>query len=365
MAPKLRNSHRGMRFLISAAALVVVIWGVFQAQSVISLVLVSGFLAVIGIPPFLWLKKKHIHSGIAVLIVIAGIIVIMAIVYIMIGFSIKSILDSLPFYQDRLQHQVGALKILFADMGIKIDEKAILDHANPESLTKFGADILSEFISLLSSTVLILLTVSFILLESSSFPNKLRTTIGEPKAVFPEFYKFVNDIKRYVTIQTAVSLSTGIIAGTWLAVLGVDFPILFGMLAFLFNYIPNVGSIIAIVPAVVVTFIQFGIERAIVVFIGYLVITFVIGSIIQPRLMGQKLGLSTLVVFLSLIFWGSLLGVIGMVLCVPLTMTLKFLLERSDSTRWIAALLGREAPTEIMLVKKVDLEDDNDNDIII
>jgi predicted PurR-regulated permease PerM len=339
-------NRKGIRFLISSAALVLIIWGITQAQSVISLILISGFLAIIGIPPFFWLMKKKIPSSIAVLIVIASMIIVFLIIDFMIGISVKSIIDSIPEYQVKLQSQLEQLKVLLTSFGIKFDDKMLQNYFKPEVISGLATSLLSGLISILSSTVLILLTVSFVLLEAKSFPHKLRTTLGDPKAVFPEFSIFVNDIKRYVLIQTVVSLATGIIAGIWLAIMGVDFAILFGLLTFLLNYIPNVGSIIAITPAVIVTFIQFGIERALIVFVGYLLITLVTGSIIVPRIMGQRLGISNLVVFLSLLFWGSLLGVIGMVLCVLLTMALKFTLERSENTRWIAALLGRESPKE-------------------
>jgi predicted PurR-regulated permease PerM len=346
-------NRKGIRFLISGAALVIILWGINQAQSVFSLLLVSGFLAIIGIPPFFWLIKKRLPSSVAVLIVIGVMIIGFLIIDLLIGLSVKSIIDSLPFYQTRLQWQLETLKIFMAKMGITVNDKGLHQYISPENLSSLGSSLLNGLISILSSTVLILLTVSFVLLEAKSFPRKLRTTIGDPKAVFPEFSKFMNDIKRYVLIQTIISLATGIIAGVWLALLGVDFAVLFGLITFLFNYIPNVGSIIAITPAVIVTFIQFGIERALIVFFGYLIITLVTGSIIVPRIMGQRLGLSTLVVFLSLIFWGSLLGMIGMVLCVPLTMALKFVLERSENTRWIAALLGRLPPKESILLVKV------------
>lgn len=339
-------NKRGIRFLISAAALVLILWGVNQAQSVISIILVSGFLSLIGIPPFFWLIRKGVSSAISVLIVIASMIVVFLVVDLLIGLSIKSMLDALPVYQVRLQEQLNSLKSYASEQGVTIDDKELIKYLSPETISKFGASLFSGLISIISSTVLILLTVSFVLLEASSFPKKLRKTIGDPKAIFPEFSRFTNDIKRYVILQTIVSLATGIIAGIWLTIMGVDFALLFGLLTFLFNYIPNVGSILAISPAVLVTFIQFGLEKALIVLVGYLLITLVTGSIIVPRILGNKLGISNLVVFLSLIFWGSLLGVIGMVLCVPLTMALKFVLERSDSTKWIAALIGREPPNE-------------------
>jgi len=149
-----------------------------------------------------------------------------------------------------------------------------------------------------------------------------------------------------MVIKTFMSLASGILIAVWLYILGVDYPILWGFLAFLLNYIPNIGSIVAAIPAVILAVVQLGFGSALLVAAGYIVVNFVEGNVIEPRLMGRKLGLSTLVVFLSLIFWGGLLGFVGAILSIPLTMTLKFAFENSESTRWIAVLLGSEKMDE-------------------
>jgi AI-2 transport protein TqsA len=124
-----------------------------------------------------------------------------------------------------------------------------------------------------------------------------------------------------------------------LFVIGVDYPIMWGMLAFAFNFIPNIGSIIAAVPAVLLAVVQLGPGSALEAAACYVAINMVVGNVIEPRFMGKGLGLSTLVVFLSLLFWGWVFGPIGMLLSVVLTMTLKMLLESSEETRWMALLL--------------------------
>jgi predicted PurR-regulated permease PerM len=188
--------------------------------------------------------------------------------------------------------------------------------------------------------------VIFILLEASSFPIKLRAVLGNPNQDFSQFTRFVGDIERYIVIKTLISLATGILIGIWLFILGVDFPILWGFLAFLLNFVPNVGSTVAAIPAVLLALIQLGIGSAVLATAGYMAVNFILDNVIETKLMGQKLGLSTLVVFLSLIFWGSILGPVGMVLCIPLTMTLKFACENNKGTQWIAVLLGSEKSTE-------------------
>ena len=341
------NSSRGIRILVSVAALVIIIAGVSFAQSVVVVILLSFFLALLGTPPLLWLKEKHIPPGFAVLIVMAAMAIILILIGIQIGTSFSSFSDDLPLLQSRIREQLLELIVLLKSRGIVVQENFFLEYVNPETIMKLTADLLTGLSSVLSDLVLILLTVTFILLEVSSFPIKLRKVLGDPKQKFPQFTKFANDMKRYMVIKTFMSLASGILIAVWLYILGVDYPILWGFLAFLLNYIPNIGSIVAAIPAVILAVVQFGFGSALLVAAGYLAVNFIEGNVIEPRLMGRKLGLSTLVVFLSLIFWGGLLGFIGAILSIPLTMTLKFAFESNESTRWIAVLLGSEKMDEI------------------
>ena len=340
------DSQQGIRFLVTMAALVVIIVGIHQAQSVLVAFLVAVFLAMLGTPPVLWLERKRIPSVVAVLLVVAGMIAILLISGVIVGASINNFYTELPAYQTRLQEQAAAFQSFLATKRIRGVDKILIGLVNPGAVMNLTARLFAELGSALSNIVLILLTVVFILLEASSFPVKLRAVLGDPKQVFPQFTRFVVDIERYMVIKTLISLATGILMGIWLSILGVDFPILWGFLAFLLNYVPSVGSTIAAIPAVLLALIQLGIGSAVMATAGYMVVNFILDGVISTRLMGQRLGLSTLVVFLSLIFWGSLLGAVGMVLCIPLTMTLKFACENNKGTRWIAVLLGPEVPPE-------------------
>jgi predicted PurR-regulated permease PerM len=337
-----------MRFLVIAAALVIIIYGINQAQSVVALFLVSVFLALIGTPPVLWLERKRVPSFLAVMIVMAGMITLLLIIGGVVGASLNTFSDALPFYQKRLHEQVLALKAMLATKHIVVTEKVLIEYLNPGSVMSLTAGLFAEMGLALSNIVLILLTVTFILLEASSFPIKLRSVLGDPQRAFPQFTKFVNDIRRYMIIKTIISLIAGVLIGLWLFILGVDFPVLWGFLAFLLHYVPNLGQIMAAIPAVLLALLQLGMGPAALAAAGYIVVGFTLGNVVEPRLMGRKLGLSTLVVFLSLIFWGGLLGPIGVVLCIPFTMTLKFAFESNASTRWIAILLDSEKAVESM-----------------
>jgi predicted PurR-regulated permease PerM len=347
------NSERGTRYLIGAAALVVIIWWIYQAKSFVVWLLVSVFLAVLGAPPLLWLERKRVPSFVAILLVVAGVIGILLCLGAFVGASINSFSNALPLYQDRLQGQFSAFKEALSTQGIEIPDKFLLKYVNPGAVMSLTAGLLSGLSSMLSNIVLILLTVTFILFEASSFHIKLRAALGPAHKGFPPFARFFDDVARYMEVQTALSLATGVIIGIWLFILGVDFPVLWGLLAFLFNYVPYLGAIIAAIPAVFLALIQLGIGPAGYVAAGYVVVYFIIGNVVQPWLMGRRLGLSTLVVFVSLVFWGSLLGLVGMVLAIPITMALKLAFESNEGTRWIAVLLGPElSPADRPLIKQ-------------
>ena len=343
---KKNASQSGTSFFLIIASLIIIIYGIIQAQSILVLMLVALFLAVLGAPLVLWLKERRIPSDIAVLAVLASMVIALLMIGGVIATSLANFSNSLPFYQQRIQEEIHMVRDFIASKGLVIKDNAILEYFNLGAVMNLTAGLLTGLTSALSSIVLILLTVTFILLEVSSFPIKLRAIMNDPKAEFSQFRKFIGDINHYLLIKTGVSVTTGIIIGIWMSILGVDFPVLWGFLAFLLNYVPNIGVVIAAVPAVLLALIQYGFGHAALVGGGYLAVNFIIGTIVEPKIVGRGVGLSTLVVFLSLIFWGSLLGLIGMVLCIPFTMTLKFAFENNEQTRWIAILLGPEIPSE-------------------
>jgi len=151
---------------------------------------------------------------------------------------------------------------------------------------------------------------------------------------------FVEKVRNYMSMKTIISMITGVVIWAALWVIGVDYPVLWGVLAFMLNFVPNIGSIIAAVPAVMLTIVQLGVSPALLVAGVYVAVNIIVGSVIEPKYMGKGLGLSTLVVFVSLVFWGWVLGPVGMLLSVPLTITVKLALDSKPETQWLGHLLG-------------------------
>ncbi len=335
-----------VRTLVAAAAVVIVIAGTKAAAPILVPFLLSGFIAIICAPPLFWLERRGLPTILALLVVISGIVVLALMTVTLAGSSINDFYRDLPIYEARLREETAGLLHWLESKGFDLHSLPLEQILDPGAAMKLVGSMLSGLGGVLTDAFMILLTVVFILLEASSFPRKLHAALTNPGTSLEHFEQFVHNIQRYMSLKTWTSLATGAAVGTWLALLGVEYPLLWGLLAFLLNYVPNIGSIIAAVPAIMLAFIQLGLGTALATAVGYLVINIAIGSIIEPRIMGRGMGLSTLVVFLSLLFWGWVLGPVGMVLSVPLTMILKIALESRDDTRWFAVLLGPETPPE-------------------
>ncbi len=340
------NTAQAPSFLLTAAAFVIVVAGMKQAQDILVPFLLSGFIAIVAAPPLFFLKQRKIPTSIALLLVIGVIVLAGVLLGAMVGSSVDDFSAQLPLYQERLHSQTGALLAWLNGIGITIPQETMAKLVDPARMMQMAAVGLRSLGGLLTNTFLILLTVIFILLEASSFPSKLQRIMDNPTDGIAHLERFLANVQHYMAIKSATSLLTGVVVAIWLWIIDVDYPLLWGTLAFLLNFVPNIGSIIAAVPAVLLATIQLGGSGALLTMAGYLVINGLVGNVIEPRFMGRGLGLSTLVVFLSLVLWGWVLGPVGMFLSVPLTIMVKIALDSNDDTRWIAVLLGQEVKEE-------------------
>ncbi len=327
------------KFLFVMACFVVVVAGMKSAEPILVPFLLSLFIAVICTPPLIWMQKKGIPNGVAMLIVIAAIVVGGILVGLVVGSSIADFRQDLPEYQARLTALTGEAFAKLQAAGIGIDTAQLKESFNPSAALSLAGNTLASFGNLMTNAFLILLTVVFILAEEVGFREKLKFA-GDSQKTLDAIEKFTSGVNQYVAIKTSMSLLTGMLVLVWLWILGVDYFVLWGLLAFLLNFVPTLGSIIAAVPAVLLAIVQLGVGDALLAGAGFFVVNFVVGNVLEPRVMGRGLNLSALVVFLSLVFWGWVLGPVGMLLSIPLTMTVKIALESFDDTRWFGIMLG-------------------------
>jgi predicted PurR-regulated permease PerM len=332
----------GINVLIGTACFIIVVAGMRSAGDILVPFLLSIFIAIIFTPALFWMQKKGVPSVIAIIFIIISLIAIFYLIARFVGTSVNDFTNSLPVYRQLLVSKSTVLQIWLTDFGIELNDDILKNVLNPETAMQMAAKALNGLGSVLTNTVLILITVIFILLEASSFPKKIRAGLESPEKSLAGFSKFTESVNHYLALKTIFSLFTGLFIWAWLTILKVDYSLLWGLLAFLLNYVPNIGSIIAAVPAVLLALIQLGTWSALLSAMGYMTVNIVIGSIIEPKFMGTGLGLSTLVVFLSLVFWGWVLGPVGMLLSVPLTMIMKIAFENNADTYWISVMLGGE-----------------------
>ena len=325
--------------LFNLAAFVIVVAGMRASSDILIPFLLAIFISVIANPLVIKLRSRGIPIIGAIVLVILGIITIGIGITSLLGTSLNDFSDNLPQYKEMINNSAANFFQFFEDMGLHISGTAIIERFDPGAAMSLTSSILSGLGGVLSSGLLILLMVVFMLLEATIFKYKVRHIFGSKSGGASQVASFSDTVKRYMLIKTGTSLATGIIATIWLMILGVDYPLLWGFLTFLFNYVPTVGSIIAAVPPALLALIQLGLVSSLLSAAGYIVINISIGSILEPRILGHGLGLSSLVVFVSLLFWGWVFGPVGMVLSVPLTMTIKIALSNSESGKWISTLM--------------------------
>ncbi len=336
---------RGEHILLIAACIVIIVAGMKLAAPLLVPILLAGFIAIICLPPLYFLLNKGVNVTVAVFLVTGSLVLISLLVSLYAGTAIADFSKNLPLYQEHIQGQTGQLLHWLARLGIEMPAGNLLETLNPASVMKFVGSLLSGLGNALTNVFLLLLIVIFVLFEAVALPHKWAVMDSHAPNT-QAFESFLKTVHSYLVIKSIVSIATGVLITAWLTFLGVDYPVLWGLLAFLFNFVPNIGSIIAAVPAVMLATVQLGLTTATYTALGYVIVNVIMGNVIEPRYMGKGVGLSTLVVFLSLVVWGWILGPVGMLLSVPLTMIVKLACEANPKTRWIAILLGPDIDPE-------------------
>ena len=329
--------------VVKAASLVIIIAGVIYAKTIITPFLLALFISIVCAQPVSWLEKKRVPGWLALIIVIFGLIFLFSGFGFLIGGTVSSFSSNVSKYESTLTSISNSFIQFLNDKGLSIKPEEVSNIIQPARILEYTATAVNGLLNVMGNTFLIFLIILFTLGELGSFPVKANAILKGSGESISYFSTIVQNIRHYLWIKTLICLATGILIYIALMIIGVDYPLLWALIAALMNYIPNIGSIIAAAPAVLMALVQFGLGGALWTLGSFLAVNNILGNFIEPRIMGKGLGLSTLVVFLSLLFWGFILGTVGMFLSVPLTMTIKIILEQNESTRWIAILLGSTA----------------------
>lgn len=344
------SSLQGLsKSLVIIASLFIVLAGLKLATDIIVPFILAAFIAIICNPLLRFFARYKVPKGIAILLIMLMIVAVGSSLAGLVGQSLNDFSQQLPQYREDLQTRFVWLVDTAAQYNILIDKQQLIALFDPGKMIDMATNMLTGFGAAMANIFLIILTVVFMLFEAPMINKKVHLALDDPEMRQKQIDKFLESINSYLAIKTLVSLATGFCAGFFLWILDVDYFVLWGVIAFLLNYIPNIGSIIAAVPAVLIALVTQGPLVSGLVAILYVAINTVMGNVIEPKYMGKGLGLSTLVVFLSLIFWGWLFGTVGMLLSVPLTMVVKIALENSEEGQWLATMLGSGEETESKL----------------
>ncbi|MGJ8693881.1 MAG: AI-2E family transporter [Thalassotalea sp.] len=336
------KSESILKVILTIAALFVIFAGIKTATNILVPFLLSVFIAIICNPVVKYAERYKVPKIVAVIIVIAMFLVVALSLASLVGSSLAQLSTLLPEYRLQLKEQFSWLIVQLAEYKIQLSKDVIIEYFDPAAAIGLATNMLSGFGNVMANMFLIIITVIFMLFEAPMLPRKIHLSLADPEMRMGQIDRFLSSVNHYLAIKTLVSIGTGLLVSIMLWSVGLDFYLLWGVLAFLLNYIPNIGSIIAAVPAMSLALLQLSPTMAGFIGLGYLSINTLMGNVVEPRYLGRGLGLSTLVVFLSLIFWGWLLGTVGMLLSVPLTMIIKIGLESSQEGKWLAVLLSGE-----------------------
>jgi predicted PurR-regulated permease PerM len=361
-----------VRAFIGLASFAIFLFFMVQAARIIN-ALFLGYIIVLSASPLLyWLTKKKVPSWLAFIITLIAILLVFLVLVVMLIVAVDRLTESIPTYAAELQLSVDAVEDFFVDLGIEEDDITALveDLPNifePRELLNVAVSFLSGIVGAFSDVFLIGLIVVFLLVDAFGIAEKLSSEIQKGNDYIQRVATFGSDIRQYVYITTVVGLVTGLFDTIFFLILGVDFAILWGIMAFLLSYIPTLGFWIAAIPPTFLTWLEFGWPRALVVFLGIVLINGFAENVVKPRYMGKGLNLSPFVVVFSVVFWTAILGPLGAILSIPMTLIFKELIFEADSQNsWIGTLMSAGASAvaperleegEIGPVEQGDIED--------
>ncbi len=345
--------------LLMLAALALLIAGLKAAQGFFIPILIAFFIATVSFPLLNFLREKKVPRVVAVLLTVAFDFIFLAALAVL---AITLIGDLQEKWNSRYAAEFAAhirdgsqsLAQTLTGYGVKDAEKKIAEAVNNnltnlqnirfEKIWDVGTGVLGKVVGFLATSLITIILTIFMLSEARMFGRRIEAISLARGPNLSRMLSATRDIQRFLAIKTGVSVLTGVLAGTLCWAAGLDFYVLWGILAFFFNFIPVVGSIIAGVPPTILALFIDGVPNAVLVAGGYLLINNFLGNFVEPMLVGRRFGISTLVVVVSVVFWGWLWGPLGMLLAVPLTMVLKVILEGSDEFRWIGIAISAEQP---------------------
>ncbi len=324
------EGQKTTRWLLNTALFFVAIIGMKAAAPLLTQLLIVLFIAIVISPVYYLLRRLRVPSWLSISIMIAAIVLLfLYVVNVVFSGALVEFTKDIPKYQEELNKSVTNLKLWLEEQGVEVSDETFTAILTVDTATVSGIvkNMTARVGAFIKDSVLVLIIVSFIIVELPSLPKKASSWPWMTEELWDKILKIVLDVRHYMSIKTIISVATGVFIYFGLLIMGIDSPVLLGVTAFALNFVPMIGSIIATIPAILIAILQYGVLQGFYVAFLYIAVNLFLGNILEPRFMGYGFGVSPVIVLLSLIFWGWVLGPLGMLFAVPLTMALRGSIE--------------------------------------
>ncbi|WP_440948068.1 AI-2E family transporter [Methanosarcina sp. T3] len=324
------------KVLIYSTAAILLTLGMKAISTVLVPVFFSLFSFLIFAPLVRWFMRKGVPGMVSVFLVIIFFIFIIVGTAILFANSLFQLSNQIPDYEIQVQSIVNSISTYLPRIGFSVE--SVLRNLAAFAFNVSG-EIITGALSAGSTIVLIVITTTFLLLDAASVPDRVQKEVGEQQAHLSHFTKLSRNVINYMLLRTETNLLGGIGTAILLLLGGIDFALLWGLLFFLFGYIPYLGFYLATIPPMLLALFKYGAIGALGVLVGVTIINALVENVLFPSIAGKGLKLSPTIVFLSLFYWSFILGAAGALIAVPLTIVVKIILESSEETRWMAKLM--------------------------
>jgi AI-2 transport protein TqsA len=332
-----------LRVMLFLAATVVVLVGIRLGAPILNPILFAVVLTLLVSPVYSWLLRRGLPTSLALVVMLVILTIVFVGLFFILGASIARFSERVGFYTTELNGQVDSLDALLERLGLS--NVNLQDVVKPSALAGALGVVLSGISGFLSDLFLIVMIMLFLLGEGPAMMNRLRTSVSGDNQQVARLTTVGQSVVRQFGLRAIVNLVTGAGVTILLFLLGVDFPLLWGILTFFLSFVPYIGLVLAVTPAVVLALAEFGVSRAVLVIVGVVVINILAENVLSPMMMGRGLNISPTIVFLSFILWAWLLGGPGAFLALPITLFVAVMFDTFPETRWLASLIGAGAPS--------------------
>jgi AI-2 transport protein TqsA len=348
-----------LRYMLAAAAIVIVVFGLKYSSDVLAPIFFAATLAILFTPALWWLEKKGLPAWLALLVMVltlGGLIIVMIII---LTASLQQLSVLLPHYEELLQQRIDTFTAALGSIGIDL-QVALNDFV--KDTTSIATTVINVALGILSNSVALvffLFLLFLMLVESKSIATKFQTRLQTGNNFVIQLGNYSKQIQKQYRIQTLSNLLSAVAITVELLLFRVDLAVLWGFLAFILGFIPNVGLIIAILPAVIIAFILYGLGTALAILAIVIILNAFMDNAVTPRIMGKGLNLPILLVFLSFLFWSWVFGFVGALLAIPATLFVKTLLQGRQETRFLVVLLSGQVDSDVTVSIPADRQDED------